>query len=45
MEPSPDHSRTVLEVDGRYFILATGSLADENDRVLKQGESFALVDP
>ena len=44
MEPSPDHSRTVLEVDGRYFILATGSLADENDRVLKQGESFAVFD-
>ena len=47
--PSNEHNsasdpRTVLEIDGRYYILATSSPADENDRVLKQGESFAIFD-
>jgi glycogen debranching enzyme len=39
-----DDPRTVVEVDGRYFILATSAPADENDRVLKHGESFAIFD-
>jgi glycogen debranching enzyme len=39
-----DNSQTVVEVDGRYFILATSAPADENDRVLKHGESFAIFD-
>jgi len=39
-----DDPQTVVEVDGRYFILATSAPADENDRVLKHGESFAIFD-
>jgi glycogen debranching enzyme len=39
-----DDPRTVVEIDGRYFILATSAPADENDRVLKHGESFAIFD-
>lgn len=34
----------VVEIDGRYYILASRAPADENDRVLKHGESFALFD-
>src|SRR5918999_255805 len=41
---STDDLRTVVEIDGRYYILATSTLADENDRVLKHGESFAIFD-
>src|SRR5918995_4721158 len=41
---SADDLSTVLEVDGRYYILATSNLADESDRVLKHGESFAIFD-
>ena len=41
---STDDLRTVVEFGGRYYILATGTLADENDRVLKHGESFAIFD-
>jgi glycogen debranching enzyme len=41
----PDDPGTVVEIGGRYYILATGAIADENDRVLKQGESFAIFDP
>ena len=41
---STDDPRTVVEIDGRYYILATSSPADENDRVLKHGESFAIFD-
>ena len=41
---SIDDLRTVVEVDGRYYILATSTLADESDRVLKHGESFAIFD-
>ena len=41
---STDDPRTVVEVDGRYYILATSTLADESDRVLKHGESFAIFD-
>jgi glycogen debranching enzyme len=41
---STDDLRTVVEVDGRYYILATSTLADESDRVLKHGESFAIFD-
>ena len=38
-----DDSQTV-ELDGQYFILATSAPADDNDRVLKHGESFAIFD-
>jgi glycogen debranching enzyme len=41
---STDDLSTVVEIDGRYYILATSTLADENDRVLKHGESFAIFD-
>ena len=41
---STDDTRTVVEVDGRYYILATSSVADEDDQVLKHGESFAIFD-
>jgi glycogen debranching enzyme len=41
---STDDLSTVVEVDGRYYILATSNLADESDRVLKHGESFAIFD-
>ncbi len=34
----------IVEVDQQYYILATSSLADEQDRVLKHGDSFALFD-
>jgi glycogen debranching enzyme len=39
-----DDPRTVVEIEGRYYILATSTPADENDRVLKHGESFAIFD-
>ena len=39
-----DDPRTVVELDGRYYILATSSPADDSDRVLKHGESFAIFD-
>jgi glycogen debranching enzyme len=39
-----DDPGTVVEIGGRYYILATSITADENDRVLKQGESFAVFD-
>ena len=38
-----DDTGTVVQIGGRYYILATGA-ADENDRVLKQGETFAIFD-
>ena len=41
---TPDDPRTVVEIEGRYYILATSSPADENDRVLKHGDSFAVFD-
>ena len=34
----------IVEIDQQYYILATSSLADEQDRVLKHGDSFALFD-
>jgi len=39
-----DDPRTVVEIEGRYYILATSSAADESDRVLKHGDSFAVFD-
>jgi len=39
-----DDPAGVVEIGGRYYILATSSFADENDRVLKQNESFAIFD-
>jgi glycogen debranching enzyme len=41
---STDETSTVVEIDGRYYILATSSLADEDEQVLKHGESFAIFD-
>ena len=41
---SADDTRTVVEIDGRYYILATSSTADQEDQVLKHGESFAIFD-
>ena len=41
---STDDARTVVEIDGRYYILATSSTADQDDQVLKHGESFAIFD-
>jgi len=41
---SADEPRTVVEIEGRYYILATSSPADENARVLKHGDSFAVFD-
>ena len=40
----PDDPGTVVEIGGRYYILATGITADENDRVLKHAQSFAIFD-
>jgi glycogen debranching enzyme len=40
----PDDPVTVVEIGGRYYILATGITADENDRVLKHAQSFAIFD-
>jgi glycogen debranching enzyme len=34
----------IVEVGNRYYVLATSSLADVDDQVLKQGESFGLFD-
>jgi glycogen debranching enzyme len=34
----------IVEIDQQYYILATSSLADEQDRVLKHGDTFALFD-
>jgi glycogen debranching enzyme len=36
--------RDIVEIEDRYYILATSSLADEQDRVLKQDETFVLFD-
>jgi hypothetical protein len=41
---STDDLSTVVEVDGRYYILATSNLADERDRVLRHGESSSAVE-
>ncbi len=43
-EPSTGLPSDILEVEDRYYILATSSLADEEDRVLKQGETFVVFD-
>ena len=40
----PEDPRTVVEIEGRYYILATSSPADENAGVLKHGDSFAVFD-
>ncbi|MFA5517511.1 MAG: amylo-alpha-1,6-glucosidase [Desulfuromonadales bacterium] len=34
----------VIQVDDKYYILATSSLASDLSRVLKQGETFAVFD-
>ncbi len=42
----PDEAlpRDIVEIEDRYYILATSSLADELDRVLKHGETFVVFD-
>jgi glycogen debranching enzyme len=44
IESPPEDPRTVVEIEGRYYILATSAPADENDAVLKHGDSFAVFD-
>ena len=34
----------IVEIDSQYYILAGSSLADEQDQVLKHGDTFALFD-
>ena len=34
----------VVEIGDRYYVLAATSAADNLDRVLKHGESFAVID-
>lgn len=34
----------VIQVEDRYYVLATSTLADDRTRVLKHGDAFALVD-
>lgn len=34
----------VIRVEGRYYVLASSSLADSRTRVLKQGDTFAVFD-
>jgi glycogen debranching enzyme len=36
--------RDIVEIENRYYILASSSLAAEVDRVLKHGETFAVFD-
>lgn len=43
-EAASDLPRDIVEIEDRYYILATSSLADEQSRVLKQGETFAVFD-
>src|SRR5574338_605609 len=43
-ETAPGLPSDILEVEDRYYILATSSLADEQDRVLKEGETFVVFD-
>ncbi len=40
----PTGAAAGLELPGQHYILATSSLADENRRVLKQGDTFAVLD-
>src|SRR5690554_6130454 len=35
----------IIEIENQYYILATSSFADNRTEVLKQGESFAILDP
>ncbi len=37
-------SEDIIRVEGEYYILATSSLADNRNRVLKHGDTFALFD-
>ncbi len=39
-----DLPQDIVEIEDRYYILATSSLADEQDRVLKEGETFVVFD-
>jgi glycogen debranching enzyme len=44
-EPAePTLVEDVVEIGNRFYVLATSSLADENDRVLMHGDSFAVFD-
>ncbi len=48
MKPQAGLSSLPLEdvrrIEGEYYILATSALADDLDRVLKQGDTFAIFD-
>lgn len=36
--------KSVIQIEDRYYILASSSLADERNRVLKHGDTFAVFD-
>src|SRR5262245_20215460 len=45
MSDSPKKAETedVIQYNDSYYILATSALADDRTKVLKQGESFAVL--
>jgi glycogen debranching enzyme len=42
--PEPGRVADIVEIGNRYYVLASSSLADERDQVLKHQDSFALFD-
>lgn len=44
LDPKPSLVEDILEVEDRYYILATSALADTSDRVLKHGDTFGVFD-
>ncbi|MBX6312650.1 MAG: amylo-alpha-1,6-glucosidase [Isosphaeraceae bacterium] len=43
-EGGPHDSGEIIRVQDQYYILATSTLADDRNRVLKHGETFAVFD-
>ena len=46
--PVPDSAPRepdIIQIKDRYYILAASAMADDQHRVLKQGETFAVFDP
>ncbi|MGH2428673.1 MAG: amylo-alpha-1,6-glucosidase [Candidatus Limnocylindria bacterium] len=43
-EPELTPVSDIVTIGNRFYVLASSSLADENDQVLKHGESFAVFD-
>jgi glycogen debranching enzyme len=39
-----DTADEIVEIGNRYYVLASSSLAEEDQRILKDGESFAIFD-